>query len=816
MVMNSSFLQDFQFGIRLIRRSPVSTALAVFCLASGIGLSTFMFSISYAVVGRGLPFEDQDRIIHIQRRDVTRITDASEPIHLDDFQEVQRQQESFSLLAGIATDGVTVGRPGQPNFMSAAYVSPSLFRILPRQPLSGRVFMDEDATPDANRVLILSYKVWRDHFGADPDIVGSPCIAEGQPFTIVGVMPEGYDYPFGTAGWMPLVPELLFEQSGWIDTVTLVGLLRPDRSLDQAHAEFEVIFERIDAAKGTSELVHSKPRLQTLFELFIGRELKIMMWTMFAATFLVLLIACTNVSSLLTARISARENELAVRTALGASRRRIMLQILTEALIYGLLGMGIGLVVAWRALDLLWRFLSNFRFSPPGFMEFRLDPVSILVACCLMVAAVLMAGFFPALRSSRTDIGSLLNDSQRTGSSKRLSRLSSVSTILQIAFSLALLVAAGQLILAIIYVSRVEYPFEKEGLLIGSLAIDNRSYPEETSQIRFWEELHRNLQTIPGAESVAMGFNLPTIFGMTDPVEIPGVDYASEEQFPVVRFDVVSPGYFKTLGVEIISGRDFNDGDIRGNESVAIINTVMAERFWPGESPVGKTFRTSARGNLPEELRVHRVIGLVPDLKMDGLFNEEDDGTGFYRSQGQGLWGDQKIMIRTSGNPNSLIPEVERVIATLDPNIAFTDAMSFEEHVHDVFFFFRFFLNLFTTFGGMALLLSATGIYGIIQYAVNQRVLEIGIRMSLGATPSRIRRMVLWRGLSNMLAGLLLGTILSLGLTRLLAATFLNVQFEIVSFSGAVAILVLVSLLANGLPARKASRLDPMVALRVQ
>lgn len=814
--MTRQIFQDLQFGLRLIRRSPGSSLLAVLCLAAGIGLTTFMFSISYAIVGRGLPFEDQDSIIHVQRRDITQLNDSSAPIHLDEYRQVIEQQESFSELAGFAGDGVTVGRPGHPHFMSGAYVSPSLFGILPREPMLGRLLTDADALPDAKPVILLSYKAWRDAFASDPDIVGAECIAEGQPFTVIGVMPEAYDYPFGTQVWMPLVPETLFEQTGWIDTVTILGRLKDGRPLQAAQAEFEVIFQRIDEAEGESDLVHTKPTLRPLFEVFIGREIRIMMWTMFTATFLVLLIACTNVSSLLTARLTARENELAVRSALGANRKRIMIQILAETLLYGIIGSALGLLLAWRALDLLWQFVANFRFSPPAFMEFSMDPVSILVAVGLMVVAVLASGLFPAWRSSRVSIGSLLNDSQRTGSSGRLSRMSSFSTVVQLAFSLALLVSAGRLIFAIIYVSVADYPFEKEGLLIGSLSLDSKSYPDEEDQIRFWEELHRNLQGLPGAGSVTLGFNMPAVFGMADPIQITGEKYASEEDYPEVRFDVVAPGYFDTMGVEILEGRDFNYGDIRGNDSVALVNTVMADRFWPGEDPIGKTFRTSARGNITEEDRLHRVIGVVPDLKMDGLFNEFDDGTGFYRSQGQGLWGDQKIIVRTEGNPNALIPGVQRILSQLDPDIALTEAMSFEEHVHDTFFYFRFFLNLFTTFGGMALLLSATGIYGIIQYSVNQRVLEIGIRMALGATPANVRWMILRRGMKNTLIGLAIGTLLSAAMTRVLMATFMNSEPEYYSFAAAVIILFTVSVIANGLPARRASRLDPMTALRVQ
>jgi predicted permease len=775
-----------------------------------------MFSISYAIVGRGLPFEEQEKIILLQRMDISETNEARAPFSLDDFRQIREQQDSFELMAGVAMDGVTVGRPGHPHFKRGAYVSPSMFQILPEEPILGRTFIESDADPDADPVILLGYKTWRDAFGSDPDVVGTECISEGQPFTVIGVMPDGYDYPFPSEVWMPLIPETLFQQTGWIDTVGIFGLLKDDRSLEEARSEFEVILKRIDESKGDSELIHSRPALDPLIESFVGRELRIMMWTMFTATFLVLLIACTNVSSLLTARVAARENELAVRSALGANRKRIILQILAETLLYGLIGAGLGIFIAWRALNWLWQFVSSFRFSPPSFMEFSLDPISIVVAGGLMLVAVFVSGFLPAWRSSRLNIGALLNDSQRTGSSGRLSRMSSVSTIIQLAFSLALLVAAGHLIFGIIYVSRATYPFEKEGLLIGSLSLDSQSYPEEADQIRFWEELHRNLQQLPGASRVSLGFNMPAVFGMADPVEIPGVKYASEEEFPVVRFDVVSPGYFQTLGVEILQGRDFNYGDVRGNDSVAIINTVMAEKFWPGEDPIGKSFRTTERGGLTEEERPHRVIGLVPDLKMDGLFNEVDDGAGFYRSQGQGLWGDQKIIVRTDGNPNALIPEVQRVLTLLDPDIAFTEAKSFEDHVHDTFFYFRFFLNLFSTFGGMALLLSATGIYGIIQYGVNQRILEIGIRMSLGATPAKIRWMIIRRGLINTLIGLAIGAVLSVLLMQALAATFINAEREYVSFIAASLVLFLISMLANAMPARRASRLDPMTALRIK
>jgi putative ABC transport system permease protein len=813
-----TILQDLRFGLRLIRRSPTATALAVFCLAAGIGLSTFMFSITYAVVGRGLPFKDQDSIITILRRDLSRLESNNfNPINLEDYRQILDQQTSLEHLSALVGDGVTVGLPGHPHWMGGMYVSPGIFEILPQAPLLGRVFSEEDAQPGAAPVLILSYKTWREHFGSDPDIVGKECIAEGRPYSIVGVMPKGYDYPTGGAEvWMPLIPENLFEQTGWIDYVTLMGRLKEGRSLQDAQTEYELIFDRIDEAKGDIEKTPSKPELRPLFSLFINDSLRVMMWTMFGATFLVLLIACTNVSSLLTARMAARSNELAIRSALGANRMRIVIQILLEALLYGLIGTALGIVIAWRALGLLWAHLSQFRFNPPAFMEFRLDPVSIIVAVGLMIIAVLVSGFLPAWRASRPNIGALLNDSQRTGSSKRLSRVSSISSIIQLAFSLALLAAAGRLIFAIIMISTVEYPFEEEGLLMGSLSIDSQSYSTEEEQIRFWDDLHRNLQTIPGADKVGLGFNPPTIFGMSDPIRIEGIEYATEEDHPVVRFDVVAPGYFYMIGVDVLSGRDFDHGDIKGNEPVAIINTVMAERFWPKQNPIGKIFYTSDVGNLSDEERVHRVIGVVPDLKMAGLFNEEDDGAGFYRAQGQGLWGDQKIFVRTSGNPHALIPEVQRVISMLDPNIAFTEAKTFKEHVHDNFFYFRFFLNLFSTFGGMALILSAAGVYGIIQYSVSQRVTEIGIRMALGATPANVRWIILKRGIRNAAIGISIGTILSFGLNQLLLSLFENVQVEYYSLGASILVLLIVSLIANGIPARRAAKLDPMVALRVQ
>ena len=705
--MNCSILQDITYGLRLMRRTPFITFLAVFCLASGIGLTTFMFSITYAIVGRGLPFKDQEKIIHVQRRDITQRNAPGITIHLDDYRQVVEQQTSLQTISAMAGDNVTVGRPGLPNRLKGIYVTPSFFDILSTTPVLGRVFLEEEGFPNSDRVLILSYKTWSDQFGSDPDIIGSECICEGLPYTIVGVMSAGYDYPFNQDVWMPLIPEDLYSQTGWIDVVTIVGRLRRDRSIDEAKGEFEVIFERLDETKPVTEAAPVKPDVQPLFELYVGEEFRILMWSMFAATFLVLLIACSNVSSLLTARMVARSNELAIRSALGADRRRIMIQILSEAFLYGIIGSSIGLFVAWRALVILWSFLSQFRFNPPSFMEFRLDPISILVAGGLMITAVLVAGFLPAWRASRTNLGTLLNDSQRTGSSYRLSRISSLSSIMQVAFSLALLVAAGKLIFAIIMMGTVDYPFNEKGLLVGSLAIDSRSYSEPDDEVRFWEDIYRNIQTIPGAESTSLGFNMPCVFAMMDTIQIEGEVYATPEDYPRVNLDVVAPGYFETLGVELLDGRDFDETDVQGNEPVAIINRVMAERFWPQQNPIGKFFQVE-RGIFQDEAdRLLRVVGIVPDLKMSGLFEQDDDGAGFYRPQGQGLWGDQKIFLRTEGNPNAMIPEVQRVISLIDPNVAFTNAQSFSEHVNDTFFYFRFFLGLFSSFGGMALILSA-------------------------------------------------------------------------------------------------------------
>ncbi len=815
--MSISFFQDLKFGLRLIRRSPYVTALAIFCLASGIGLSTFMFSITWAVVGRGLPFPDQERIIHIMREENPDVSDPRTLINAKDFYEIQSQQTSFEYLGAMAGDGVTVGLPGLPNRLGGAYVSHEMFQVLPARPVLGRTFSREDCQPDSKPVLILSYSAWREHFAADRNIIGLDVICEGQPYTVVGVMPEGYEYPFMHEVWLPLIPETLLQQTAWIEFVTLFGKLRDDRSLAEAEAEFALIFKRIEEMKSLPDRHAEPPNMVPLFNRFIDKQFRILMWSMFGATFLVLLIACSNVSSILTARMVVRQNEMAIRSAMGANRARIMIQILGEALLYGLFGAMIGLLVAWKSLDFLWVYISSHRYGPPEFMKTTLDPVGVLVAIGLMLVAVLASGFLPALRSSRPNILSLLNDSQRTGSSKRLGRLSSISTTMQIAFSFALLVAAGRLIFAIITVSTMQMPFDEEGLLVGEVAIDNKSYPEYADQVRFWDELHRSLNGIPGAERVAMGFNMPGVFGMTDPIRLPGEDYASKDDYPQVRMDVITPGYFNTLGVEILNGRDFNEGDIKGKESVAIINTVFAEKFWPEENPLGKTFIMEGKGDYAgEQERIHRVVGIVPDLKMDGLVNEDDDGAGFYRPQGQALWGDQKIFLRTSGNPAALIPEVQRAITSLDPDIAFTEAKAYTGHVTDAFFFFRFFMNLFSTFGGMALLLAAAGLYGIIQYSVSQRLVEIGIRMCLGATPASIQRMVFAKGIRNTFLGIGIGFIISLGLVKVLMSAFQGIPTEYYSYLAAFTVLLTVSIIANGFPARRAARLDPMHALRVR
>ncbi len=815
--MNSVFLEDLRFGFRLIRRSPVATILAVFCLACGIGLSTFMFSITWAVVGRGLPFEDQGRIIHVQRQNLIQLADPDTLIHVEEYQQILEQQTSFEELAAMTNDGVTVGRPGLPHRMNGVYVSPSFFKVMPVSPALGRLISEEDATETNGKVLMLSDRVWREHFASDPEIVGSQVICEGQPFTVIGVMPRGYDFPFNQEVWIPLVPETLKSQTGWIDFVTLVGRLREDRSLRDARTEFSLIFDRIDQSQGVSELVHSEPHLEPLFNEFVGKEIRLLLWSMFAATFLVLLIACSNVSSLLSARMVVRSNELAIRSALGASRRRIVIQILTESLLYGLIGAAIGLLVAMRALSYLWDFVSNRRFHPPQFMEWTLDPVGILMALGLMLMAVLVSGFLPAMRASRPNISGLLNDGQRTGSSVRLGRLSSISTIMQLAFSFALLVAAGRLIAAIILMAAMDYPFESRGLLVGSLAIDSQSYPDPEDARLFWENVHRELRQVPGAEKVGLGFNMPGLYSMQDPIRIPGVDYAGKEDYPQVRVDVVTPGYFEALGVELVNGRDFDDTDTREKGNVAIINTVMAEKFWPRQNPIGQTFYMEGKGDYAtEEEKMHLVIGVVPDLKMAGMVNDEDDGAGFYRPQAQALWGDLQVFMRTGRDPHSLIPEVQKAISLIDPDVAFTDAQTFEEHISDNFFFFRFFLGLFTTFGAMALLLAAAGVYGIIQYSVSQRVVEIGIRMAIGASPAHIRGMVLLRGLRNTLIGLFLGGLISIALVRILDISFQGLPTEYYSYLGALLVLFTVSLAANGFPARRAGRLDPMVALRVQ
>lgn len=808
----SIHLENLRFSLRLIRSRPSTALLAVSCLALGIGLFTTVFSVSWSIVGRGLPYPDADRIVVIQRLEELGDDRRSESIEVADMRDIRENQSSMDTLSVFAGDLVTVGRSGDPRRINGGYVTPEFFRIFRDQPFLGRFFVPEDGRPESRPAIILTHHVWRDQFGADPDIVDQTVIFEGLPYTVVGVAPPKYKYPFNSDVYVPLIPETIQQTTGWITSGLLIGRLAEGATVDGAQDEYNTIFHRLDEKNGNTERQFVPAKVQTFQELVAGPELIGLTGIMTVSTILVLVIACSNVANLLMARMSERTQELSIRVALGATRRMILVQVLTETLLWAVLGNVIGIVGAWFAVDLLWNIADSARFSPPSWMQFRIDGTVLVISVGATIFAALIAGLFPALRASRMEVSEMLKDQTRTASSLHMGRFTRFSAISQIAFSFALLVIAGRMIVGIVYLTSYEFPFRHEDVLVAQVGIDEKIATTDEEKAEFWKRMQSELGAIPGVEKVGMGFNLAGVFGMSGRIKFPGETYATEDDYPRSRFDIVMPGYFDALGVEILAGRDFAETDTRDTEPVAIVNTLFAERFWPGEEPIGQYISNVDHGGDLDDKPL-RVIGVVPSMNMAG-FNPEDDASGFYRSQIQAIWGDMRVYLHGDREPEAFIEPVRKQVAAINPNLPITDMKPFRAQLSDVLFFFRFFLGLFTAFGVLALFLAAVGMFGIIQFSVSQRRMEFGVRQAFGASRSSIFRLVMGRGMVQTAIGLAIGALIAYGGSRVLLAVFDGMQEEPFSYVAALGVILLSNALANFFPARQASRLSPMEALR--
>ncbi len=811
----ASFRQDVRFGLRLLFRHPGHTLAAVIALGLGIGLATAMFSIVYGVAYRGLPVPEADRIVHIENANPS-LDQPSLEVFLHDFLDMRERQRSLEGLSGYYDGTLNLsGDGGQPERFNGSFISANAFGQLRVKPVLGRGFLPGEDTPQAEPVAVLSYGAWKTRYQRDKRILGRPVRINGEPGTIVGVMPEGFAFPESTEVWTPLRLDPLRLERGQGETLEVMGRLRDGVSVAAARAELQGIVKAIAAQypktnKGRIAVV--KPWMEEA----IGDEPRRLLWTMLGACLFVLLIACTNVASLMVARASRRTREIAIRASLGASRGRIIVQLLLESLLIAVLGAGIGLLLARWGVQVFNSAITV--TDPPFWLRIAVDPTALLFTLGVTLLAALLSGLLPALQASKADVGEVLKDEGRGSSSLRLGRLSRFVVIGEVAFSCLLLVGAGLMIRSVLAMRTVDLGFDPTHLLTARIALFESSYPKEADRARFFDDLLQRLAGQPGITAATATTNLPGGGSGRWSYRVEGRAYPTERDVPRARVAMVSASFLETFGARVLAGRNFGPQDRAGSLPVAIVNRTFAAKVWPGEDPLGKRIR------LEEETDETKppwrtVIGVAPDLQMAGVGDDSREiPEGLYLPLAQRCPGFVSIAVRTqTDNPVALTTAVRQQVNALDRDLPIYFVYSMEEVLSRGRFFTNLFASLFAIFGLMALVLASVGIYGVIAFSVNQRTQEIGIRMALGAERRNVLRMILRQGMWQLGFGLGAGLLAAFFVSRLLATFLIDVKpRDPVTFTLVSLLLAMVAMVACWIPARRATRTDPLVAIRYE
>jgi putative ABC transport system permease protein len=798
--------QDLVYAIRRLWQSPVFSLVAIATLALGIGANSAIFSVIDAVLLRPLPFAEPERLVQLAQTWKGRSTGIYSP---QNFLDVAAQAPSFSSLAAIDSDDLTMTGRGDPVRLQGARVSSSFFDLLGVRPVQGRAFTDGENEPGRTKVVVLSHGVWTQRFGADAGVIGQTVQLNREPYAVIGVAPAGFAYPEGAEVWAPLEYDEVFRtksRGAWF--LRVIGRLKPRVPVERARQEVATIADRLakqypDADEGVGGTAVS---LQQATVGDVRRPLLVLL----GAVGFVLLIACVNVANLLLARVAARDAEFAVRTALGAGRRRLFRQLLTESVLLGLLGGATGLFLAWVSLDALLALQPQ---GVPRLAEVRVDRGVVLFASVLSLVTGLVFGAFPALQMIRRPTAQVLREGGRGLLGSGGARLRGGLVVGQMALAMMLLAGAGLLIRSFSRLSHVDPGFRTEDALSFRISLPQTAYDTDPRRAAFFGELMTRLRALPGVRSVGGVSGLPlggSSFQLS--FEVAGQPPLSAAQQPSMEVRVATPDYFKTMGIPIRKGRGFEAGDIQGSSQVVLLSESAVRRFFPDEDPLGKRITIGWRHEPPAG---GEVVGIVGDIKEQGLARAS--APEIYLPSDQLPFSSMDVVLRTAVSPLSLAPTIQAAVHRLDPELPVSRVRTLEDVVARSISEPRFYMLLLGAFAAMALFLAALGIFGVMSYAVVQRSREIGIRVALGALPGDVLRSILREALLLSESGVALGLIGALALSQVLTRLLFDLSPTDPGTLVVMAVLLsAVALLASYLPARRATRVDPLVALRTE
>ncbi len=810
--------QDLRYGARMLVKKPAFTLVAILTLALGIGANTAIFTVINAALLRPLPYPDAEQLVVVattMRRETVEVRTASYP----DFVDWRDQNTVFERMAAQASTSFTLTGGAEPERVNGELVSADYFPLLRARPAFGRTFLpEEDRAPDTHRVALVGYGLWQRRFGGSSALLGQTIQVNDGNYTVVGIMPERFRGVSDDAEiWLPMMmvssirpaSQLQQRHQRWLSAV---ARLKSGVTLAQAQAEMDAIMRPLEQAYPNSNR-NRGARVTPLDEQFFG-GLQLTLWILLGAVGCVLLVACANVANLQLQRAAGRASEMAVRLALGATPRRLIRQLLTESLLLALIGGALGILLALWSVDFLVK-LSPVTF--PSFVKLSIDGRVLGFSLVISVLTGALSGLAPALQAARPALNETLKAGGRNASGGLgRNRLLGSMVVSEIALALTLLIGAGLMIRSLQRLQAVDPGFDSERLLTMRVSLPLQRYPREQI-IAFSQRLRERLQAMPGAQSAALASDLP-LSGSTSagPIELEGRHEApAGGEFRMYRHRV-TPGFFSTLGIPLIKGRDFTADDHAQAPGVVIISEAMARRYWPNEDPIGRRLREDIRGASTPAPWLE-IAGVVGEIKYRGLPQNPTADPDVYFPLPQSPVGNLFLAARSGVDPNSLVAAVRGVLRELDPDLPVYEVTTMAESVANQTTRSRFSAWLLGVFGALALALAAVGIYSVMAYAVEQRSREIGIRMAMGARAADVLKMVIRQGMKLALLGVALGLGAALALTQLMKKLLFGVAAADPLTYGVIALLLtLVALLACWIPARRATKVDPIIALRCE
>jgi len=796
-----TLFQDVRYALRTLSKNAGFAAVVVLILAIGIGATTALFSTINTALLSGLPYQQPDRLVICLK---TMDGEMSGPVSRVDYFDYREYSRSFEELAALTTFTmqftVTGGR--QPELVDAGFVTWNLFRTLGVNPIVGRHFLPEEEDPGGGGQILISYGFWQSHFGGDPAVVGSAVNFDGRPFPVVGVMPPGFRFMFDADVWALVDKNGPFDSERDSHSHFVVGRLMPGVTMEQAQADVDAISSAL--AEQYPESNAGKGLLLTELQSFMVRDVRLSLLLLMGTTVLVLLIACGNVAGLLLARGERRLSEMAMRSALGASRRRLLRQLLTESLILTVVAGLLGIAVAYLLQGVILQLLP---VGELGMERPVIDSTALIFTLLVSVATGLVVGVVPALRGTASDPAQQLRSATRASPDVRSSRLRSGLVVLQVALSVALLIGSGLLIRSFVHLSTVDLGFDPENLLTGQLQIQPSQYPTPEERNQFFNSLLEEIEALPGVVSATVINKLPILSRWQDwsiwPAEQPSPS-VQESFSAMARW--ISPGYFATMGIPLVSGRDIAATDVPGSPFVIVLSEGVVRALFQGADPIGRMVNVA-------DWRTFEVVGVVRDARVNTLRGAPD--AAFYMSHAQMGPARAQLAVRTSGDPNTLVGPIDDLLRRKDPNVLFAKVSTMASVLDGEVAGFRIVILSLVLFSAVALALTAIGLYGVLAYHVSQRLNEFGVRVAMGASQGDLLGMILRRGMLLAGFGLLLGVAAAYPGTLVLRQLLFETQpLDPAAYVGAVGFLGLVAALACFLPAWRATQVNPVEVLR--